>query len=151
MSFLPYRLIEKYTLHFSILRFIAQNILALLKDRSLKWTLLKKEHRLVVYRLKLFISTIGSNNSFTLIENDSRFLRSQSSRLQFNMPMTKCTQLWKEISNYVKIVRGHLQCSLYNRPLFLLQESNKDHTAGDILSVFFFYKRGTKYNNTPHS
>ena len=55
---------------FPILRFLPQNHLASLKDRFLKKMLIKRANP-----SPFLHKTIGLDNSFTLIENNFRFLR----------------------------------------------------------------------------
>ena len=68
--FLINRFLVKYRFPFPILRFLPLNHVALPKDQFLKKMLLKRAKP-----VSFFHKTIGSNNSFTLIENNSRFLR----------------------------------------------------------------------------
>ena len=58
--------------HLAILRFLASNhLVKLLKDRFLKKMLFKNQNPVGFFSRK----TLGANNSFTLIENNFRFLR----------------------------------------------------------------------------
>ena len=59
----------KYRFSFPILRSLPETPIALLKDRFLKKMLLRRAKTRT-----FFLKTIGSNNSFTLIENNFRFL-----------------------------------------------------------------------------
>ena len=71
ISFLLNRFSVKYRFLFPILRFLPQNHLTLLKDRFLKKLLLKRAKAKT--RRFFFRKTIGSNNSFTLIEHNFNF------------------------------------------------------------------------------
>ena len=79
----------KYRFHSPIMSFLPQNHLALLKDRFLKIMHLKR-----VKTCCLFLQTIDSNNSFTLIENNFRFCMLAKFELKVTVLWTKCIQLW---------------------------------------------------------
>ena len=64
------------------------NHLALLKDRFLKKMFLKRAKT----RPPFFCKTIGSNNSFTLIENNFRFLRAK-----FEFKVTVHYSIWEKM------------------------------------------------------
>ena len=136
ISFLLYRLSVKYR-PFLILRgFLSQNHLALLKDRFLKNLLLKRAKT----RCLFFVKTIGSNNSFTLIENNFRCFK--IAKFEFKVTVhyslwTKCTQLWPLKPNVIEYL-------VYRKQIIASEDADNYAINPFNSSIFLHLKKGHK-------